>query len=554
MLRYTSRHVENIADQLRRGPRHLCLRHLHNIAFGLTVVTDDKRYPMAFVWQMVTGLKQAGAEDEATIRGKDLRGDLLTLAEDLSSKSRLPEGACGEPLHYPETLAKRFQVSRKTISRWRDRGLCAWKVVGADGRLRVAFAERCVRIFVQQNTALIERAANFTQLTETDVEQIVERARGVLAAGARSRNAVIEQVAQDVGRARETVRQILMRHEQERPEQALFSEPAPSTAADWERLRIWEACQDGASVASIAERFDMTPKQAYAIVTEMRAGSLKRQEVEFIDSDTFRETGADETIRSNPAGLHPYAASTTKRVPRELPPLLQELYRRPLLTAEGEQALFRKMNYLKYRADVRREALDPETATASDLDQIEALLAEAGELKNQIICANLRLVVHVARRHVGDGKDLFDLISDGNETLMRAVDRFDFNRGFKFSTYCTWALMRRFARRGYEVNRRRSLFVTGNEDCLRDVVAATPSTEGDLVTRELVEQMASELSDRQWQVLRQRFGLGSDGQPQTLTEIGRDLGVSKERVRQIETESIAKLREKFSGQVERLMG
>ncbi len=553
MLRYTSRHVEDLADQLRRGPRHLCLRHLHNIAFGLTVIDDDKRYPMAFVWQMVTGVKRSGAED-ASIRGKDLRRNLLTLAEDLSSKARLPEDACGETLHYPEALAKRFQVSRKTISRWRDRGLCAWKVVGADGRLRVAFAERCVRIFVQQNSALIQRAANFTQLTPADVETIVERARAVLAEGARSRNAVIEQVAQDVGRARETVRQILMRHEQERPEQALFSEPAPATAADWERLRVWEACQDGASVATIAERFDMTTKQAYAIVTEMRAASLKRQEIEFIDSDTFRETGADETIRSNPAGLDPYVAATTKRVPRELPPLLQELYRRPLLTPEGEQALFRKMNYLRYRAEVRRQAIDPETATASDLDQVEALLAEAGELKNQIVCANLRLVVHVARRHVGEGKDLFDLISDGNETLMRAVDRFDFNRGFKFSTYCTWALMRRFARRGYEVQKRRALFVTGNEECLRDLAASASSGEGDLVTRELVEQMAAELSDRQWQVLRQRFGLGRDGQPQTLTEIGRDLGVSKERVRQIETESIAKLRQKFSGQVERLLG
>lgn len=545
-MRYKTRHFENLAAQLSRAPYRLCLKHLANIEFAMSVIRDDRRYPFDFVRQTVTGVRATAKGEDTLVRGADLRCDLATLAESLSAGARLPLSACNEGVSFPDQLANRFKVSRKTISRWRERGLTAWKVVGRDGRLRVGFPERAVRRFVKENAEMVRKAAGFTQLTDADTQQIVEMTRETMTAEVSSRNAVIEAVAARVGRARETVRQVLIRYDRENPGRALFREAAPTDGADWRRVRVWEACCDGATVASIAERFDMTTRQAYEIITEMRARTLKAGPIEFVDAKAFHTPGIDRKVRDCAATRCPFERlPKTTRIPPDLPPLLAELYRRPLLTPEGERALFRKMNYLKYRAECLRKALDPERATASELDQIDALLEEAGRIKNQITCANLRLVVHVARRHVSWERDLFELISDGNEVLMRAVDRFDYSRGFKFSTYCTWSLMRRFARRGFETQRRRALFVTGQEECLRQVVAVAPDADDSFFAREMVQQMSTVLTDRQWRVLKDRYGLDGDGQARTLTEIGDQLGVSKERVRQIENESLSKLRARF---------
>jgi RNA polymerase sigma factor (sigma-70 family) len=544
---YKTRHFEDLAAQLVRAPYRLCLRHLSNIEFAMSVISDDKRYPFDFFRRAVTGVRAGVAGQDTLVRGADLRCDLVRLAESLSAGARLPLAACRGGASFPDQLAKRFKVSRKTISRWRERGLTAWKVVAGDGRLRVAFPESAVRRFVRENSALVRKAAGFTQLTPADTRRIVELTREAMAEQPPSRNAVIEAVAARVGRVRETVRQVLIRHDREHPNEALFRESTPTDGADWRRVRVWEACRDGASVASIAERFDMTSREAYEIMTEMRARTLKSAPIEFTDADEFRTPAIDQELRDCEAARNPYAPLAKARAPIDLPPLLAELYRRPLLTAEGERALFRKMNYLKHRAETLRQALDPERVSASELDQIDALLDEAARIKNQITCANLRLVVHVARRHASPRRDLFELISDGNEVLMRAVDRFDYSRGFKFSTYCTWSLMRRFARRSFETHRRQSQFVTGQENCLRDVVAIAPAADDRLFANEMLQQMSSVLTDRQWSVLKDRYGLSGGGNARTLTEIGDQLGVSKERVRQIENESLSKLRAKFGG-------
>ena len=99
--------------------------------------------------------------------------------------------------------------------------------------------------------------------------------------------------------------------------------------------------------------------------------------------------------------------------------------------------MFKKLNFLKYQADCRRQMIVPESCTARELDHIDDLLEQADKVKNQLVRANLRLVVSIAKRHVTAQSDLFEVISDGNISLMRAVARFDYSRGFKFSTYAS---------------------------------------------------------------------------------------------------------------------
>ena len=102
-----------------------------------------------------------------------------------------------------------------------------------------------------------------------------------------------------------------------------------------------------------------------------------------------------------------------------MPAYLANLYEVPLLTREQEAHLFRKMNYLKYKASGLRDALDVDRPRRRLMDQIEKLYDESVAAKNQIIRANLRLVVSIAKRYVGPAEDFFELVSDGNMSLIR---------------------------------------------------------------------------------------------------------------------------------------
>jgi RNA polymerase primary sigma factor len=238
--------------------------------------------------------------------------------------------------------------------------------------------------------------------------------------------------------------------------------------------------------------------------------------------------------------------SAPVRPPADLPPYLASLYTdTPLLSREQEAHLFRKMNYLKHRAIKLRETLDPSHAKTSELNQIERLQSEALGVKNQIIRSNLRLVVSIAKKRVGPTNNFFELVSDGNMSLIRAVEKFDFSRGFKFSTYASWAIMKNFARTIPEEKTRRDRYVTGHDemfDSAADHRSDERETESDhRRNQETVQGMLGRLSDRERQILVSRYGLNGSSE-MTLEQLGRELGITKERVRQIESRAQEKLR------------
>ena len=238
------------------------------------------------------------------------------------------------------------------------------------------------------------------------------------------------------------------------------------------------------------------------------------------------------------------------RPPKGLPPYLASLYEVPLLSREQEAHLFRKMNYLKYLATQLREAIDPAKAKTADLDEIERLQEEALAVKNQIIRANLRLVVSIAKKHVGPSNNFFELVSDGNMSLIRAVEKFDYARGNKFCTYASWAIMKNFARTIPEENYRRDRFVTGHEEMF-EAAADNRTDEHEYESaqrrmQEAVKGMLGRLDDRERRIIVSRFGLNGASE-QTLEQLGKELGITKERVRQIESRAQDKLR-KIAGE------
>jgi RNA polymerase primary sigma factor len=355
---------------------------------------------------------------------------------------------------------------------------------------------------------------------------------------------IARRIAMNLNRSPETIRTLIKDHDREHPERALFPD-LTGPMSDAAKAQIQSLQARGVGVAALARQFRRSRQSVHRVLVEMRARDLLKTPLDFIDNPDFAKSG----VAAEFAAEMPEAETQAKRTraPKDLPPYLASLYEVPLLTKAQEQHLFRKMNFLKWQARRLRDkvAADPTKARAADLDTIERLQEEALMVKNQIIRANLRLVVSIAKRHVLGSANFFELISDGNMSLMRAVEKFDFSRGNKFSTYASWAIVKNFARSIPEENHHRDRFVTGHEEMF-EAAADNRTDEQELELahknlRQTVQGLLGQLDPRERLIIESRYGL--DGVEEcTLENLGRQLGITKERVRQIESRAQEKIR------------
>ncbi|CAH9414770.1 RNA polymerase subunit sigma-70 [Streptomyces sp. TSRI0445] len=281
---------------------------------------------------------------------------------------------------------------------------------------------------------------------------------------------------------------------------------------------------------------------------------------------------------------------------------LREIGRIPLLTAAEEVELARRVEAGLFAEERLAGTPDLDSRLAVDLDRLVVMGRTA---KRRLIEANLRLVVSVAKRYVGRGLTMLDLVQEGNLGLIRAVEKFDYARGYKFSTYATWWIRQAMSRALADqartirvpvhvvelINRvvrvqRRLLQERGVEptaeviaveldltpervtevlrlaqepvslhapvgeeddvsfgDLIEDGDAASPvESAAFLLLRQHLEAVLSTLGERERKVVQLRYGL-DDGRPRTLEEIGRIFGVTRERIRQIESKTLSRLRD-----------
>ncbi|MFG3600079.1 RNA polymerase sigma factor [Micromonospora chersina] len=291
---------------------------------------------------------------------------------------------------------------------------------------------------------------------------------------------------------------------------------------------------------------------------------------------------------------------------------LKQIGKVPLLNAEQEVELAKRIEAGLYAAERLRAADEGEEKLTRDMQRDLMWISRDGErAKNHLLEANLRLVVSLAKRYTGRGMAFLDLIQEGNLGLIRAVEKFDYTKGYKFSTYATWwirqAITRAMADQARTIRipvhmvevinklgriQRELLQDLGREPTPEELAKEMDITpekvleiqqyarepisldqtigdEGDSQLGDFIEdseavvavdavsfsllqdqlqQVLQTLSEREAGVVRLRFGL-TDGQPRTLDEIGQVYGVTRERIRQIESKTMSKLRHPSRSQV-----
>jgi len=358
-------------------------------------------------------------------------------------------------------------------------------------------------------------------------------------------------------------------------------------------------------VVDVMRRIELTPQ----VLEEVHA-FLAEKEIPFDDDPVELESTARRSSRSRGRDASRIAANAVAKASGSSDPVrmyLKEIGNVPLLKAPEEVELAQRILEGAVAADETAHLIAAGTWAEMSRDEQRAVrrrVADGERARRELTSANLRLVVSIAKRYVGRSVPMLDLIQEGNLGLMRAVEKFDHTKGFKFSTYATWWIRQAITRAIADQSRtirvpvhmvesinkvvraQRAMMQSlerdptlvelaeavdlseekvaeilrinaqdplsldtpiGDEDdtSMADFIPDKGAAPLDIAARKLLEQtirdVLDDLSPREAEVVRLRFGL-VDGRPRTLEEVGREFGVTRERIRQIESKTLAKLR------------
>jgi RNA polymerase sigma factor (sigma-70 family) len=282
---------------------------------------------------------------------------------------------------------------------------------------------------------------------------------------------------------------------------------------------------------------------------------MEQESPDSLAGPDFEDVTSIKAILSPMPGAEEYEADCRAlAAPDGVSDYLRLCYAAPRLSRQQEYHLFRQMRFLKFEA--QRLEGDPSRAA-----EVEGLRKQAEAVRNKLVAANLRLIVPVAKRQLSWSRDPEALFSDGAFALVRAADKFDYTRGYRFSTYATQAITNAFAsgRRprpvlelsGHDLEHR----LDGADDrggILPIGGLGRPRTRHTLPDDDAedragrrfhqLHQILTSLEPRTEKLMRMRYGLDGEGTTKSLDDVGTALGVSKQRVRQIEEHTIACLR------------
>ena len=524
--------LRDLFDQLRFAPAEQKRKHLAAAEKLLLTLNPGREYPFDFIVFRLTGYRPRLETCQELIGGRELLADLQVWTRQLSGQIEEPAAQQGEEILSVSEVAKRFAVSSKTIRRWQQKGLIGRIYRFPDGKKRKGFTLSAVTQFFGAQPEAAVRGVSYKRLTGQQIQQVIDTVSEIADANPSiTRRQLFLRACEKLGRHPQTIRYILNRFE--RNSGRRFGRVSRSVKLSGkEAVAIYRLRKQGAAINELAKNFGKSKGIIYRAITLQRARELLAKKIEFIHSPEFDGPDAANLLQAEPEKL---IESGTK-----------------LLNRRQEEALFRVFNYLKFCAASLLGEARAARPRARELCAIEEYLAQAEKLRQRLIEANMPLVVSIANRHLQGGIALGELVSRGNLSLMRAVEKFDYQRGYRFSTYASWAIAKDFARY-IPADAHRPDRPTGTDFAdlssqerqafLPDIAALEQAQQN---LRKIIE---NNLDARQRYIILNHFALDEGvipKKPSTLKQIGEELGISKERVRQLELEALQKLRHSLS--------
>lgn len=422
-------------------------------------------------------------------------------------------------------------------------------VRGKRVRKRIVVLGTSLLKFGAEHPTILQCHSEYSRLAEEVRAGIIARARDLIANpqnNIRFRSDVYKRITAETHLRSHTVRHVLKSHDSTHSDEAVFPLLPPNTIAELEEAKWAER-----SVKEVAERLSVPLSQVRLAITAHRVKLIRHMKLDHMASEEFSAQNAEKKIMREKVIVENH----------ECPDYLQNhptIFLRDMgrdekiviLTKNQEQALFRQYNYCKYSASMLRESLHQGKCTWKVLEKIEKLHEKANTIKNQLMRSNLRLVVSCAKHFVTKKHSLEERYSDGVQSLKKAIDRFDYTLGNKFSTYAKQAIMKNFRKDISKAEHKKSKYQAGDPEKKLANVEYTGDQNPE--RREanqpkmqiLMEKSLEKLDEQYAKILRMRFGIGEwEDNPMTLRQIGINLKRSREGVRQIEARALTELRE-----------
>lgn len=443
MAGFKFKRIQDLARQLLLGPAEVRRRQVDRLEELLLGLDPDRTYPYEFLYFRITGFRPK--EDRRdSYPGREVLPDLLRLLEKLSRTVPRHVRKAEERVYADEEVGQALNVSTRTVRRWRRRGLVGSAYRFADGRTRIGVRQAALDRFVEANRDWLERSGRFTRLTAAQEARIVRLARRCAEAEGLSLSAAAARIAEGLGRARETIRLALLRHDREHPERAIFAPPLERLQRE-RRRRICADFRRGTPMGALCERYGRSRSSLYRLINQERAAEILRETPTFYQEDDFAEADADDRILGTE--LRELMARAEELDTRDGAALPRPAGRSSALSRDEEDALFRAYNYAKFRASELHGELNPNRYVASRLiRRIEDLRSLAESVRDCLVRAHLPLVRRVARQHASAAIGEEELLAEGRSLLSRLVASFDYRRRARFPRHANLELLKRFAR------------------------------------------------------------------------------------------------------------
>lgn len=553
MRQIRDKNLAELLMQLRFTPEDKRRKQVEATEQLIALIEKDKEYPFEFVHFRITGFGPKRPVGPHLLNGSDLLDDLRVFVTKLSTIAAPLASDQKEKVYTVEELAGHLGLSTKTINRWRRQGLVVRRFVFGDGAKRLGILQSSVDRFIETYPDRVAKAREFTRLDERQRRQIIEMARSMAAKSQISRHQIISQIAAHIGRAHETIRYTLLKYEKAHPNQPITNRQAGVMGVH-EANRLYELHKQGSPAKALMKEFHRSRSSIYRIINQRRASALLARRIRFVASEEFLDEKARDQILQEAVDLPEISTAQPVESPQALgeqllPDYLKVLKDAPALSSAMELSLFRKYNCLKSAAHQLRSKINLSNPSSAMLDRIESYLAKAEAIERTIVGANLRLVVGIASKHSTSGPYFADLVSKGNYALITAVQDFDYTKGLRFGKQAALTIAKEYAKtsgRSTELSREKAASIATIQRQLRQTadIAAIERTR-----QSLSEVIQQELDQREQYIILHHFGLVGSGvkrRTKTLQNIGDELGLTKERVRQIELVALQKLRHSLS--------